>query len=139
MSAAGKNAVLLLAHGSPDSVADIPDFLRNVTSGRPIPPQVIQEIKHRYAMIGRSPLREITLQQGGLLAAELKLPVYVGMRNWAPYIADTVKEMVSAGVSRAVVICLAPQNSRTSVGLYKRAVLGAAGNSLGTTGSDKSS
>jgi protoporphyrin/coproporphyrin ferrochelatase len=124
MSAAGKTAVLLLAHGSPDSVADIPEFLRNVTSGRPIPSQVVEEITHRYAMIGRSPLREITLQQGELLAAELKLPVYVGMRNWTPYIPDVVAQMTSDGIAQAVAICLAPQNSRTSVGLYRRALFG---------------
>ena len=124
MSAAEKSAVLLLAHGSPDSVADVPEFLRNVTGGRSIPPQVVEEIKHRYALIGRSPLREITFQQGGLLASELKLPVYVGMRNWSPYIADVVAQMAADGVSHAVVICLAPQNSRTSVGLYRRALFG---------------
>jgi len=124
MSAAGETAVLLLAHGSPDSVADVPEFLRNVTSGRAIPPQVIEEIKHRYGKIGRSPLREITLQQGELCAAELKLPVYVGMRNWTPYIPDVVAQMTSDGVTQAVAICLAPQNSRTSVGLYRRALFG---------------
>lgn len=122
LSADGKNAVLLLAHGSPDSVDEIPEFLGQITRGRPVPPEVIEEVKHRYGLIGRSPLTVLTLQQGELLAEELKLPVYVGMRNWKPFIADTIATMKSDGVGRAVVICLAPQNSRTSVGLYRAAL-----------------
>lgn len=122
MSASGRNAVLLLAHGSPDSVAEIPEFLSQITRGRPVPPEVIEKVKHRYALIGRSPLTVLTLRQGELLAEELKLPVYVGMRNWKPFIANTIATMKSDGVERAVVICLAPQNSRTSVGLYRAAL-----------------
>jgi protoporphyrin/coproporphyrin ferrochelatase len=117
-----KAAVLLLAHGSPDSVDEVPEFLLRVTGGRPLPPQVVDEVKHRYGIIGRSPLTEMTLKQSQLLQQELGCPVYVGMRNWAPFIDDAVRAMVSDDVSRAVVICLAPQNSRTSVGLYRAAL-----------------
>jgi protoporphyrin/coproporphyrin ferrochelatase len=117
-----RDAVLLLAHGSPDSVDEIPEFLNQITRGRPVPLEVIEEVKHRYGLIGRSPLTVLTLRQGELLAEELKLPVYVGMRNWKPFIADTIASMKSDGVGRAVVICLAPQNSRTSVGLYRAAL-----------------
>jgi ferrochelatase len=120
-------AVLLLAHGTADSIDDIPAFLRNVTGGQSVPPQVIKEVRHRYALIGHSPMNEITARQGELLARELKLPVYVGMRNWKPLIPDVVKKMASDGVARALAICLAPQNSRTSVGLYRKAVEGEAG------------
>jgi protoporphyrin/coproporphyrin ferrochelatase len=118
-----KDAVLLLAHGSPESVEDVPEFLIRVTGGRGLPPQVVEEIKHRYGLIGRSPLTDLTREQAELLAAELQLPVYVGMRNWKPFIDDTVRTMIADGVTRAVVICLAPQNSRTSVGLYRAAVM----------------
>jgi ferrochelatase len=118
-----KDAVLLLAHGSPDSADDVPEFLIRVTGGRGLPPHVVEEIKHRYALIGRSPLTELTQKQATSLANELKLPVYVGMRNWKPYIADTVQSMTADGITRTVVICLAPQNSRTSVGLYRAAVM----------------
>jgi protoporphyrin/coproporphyrin ferrochelatase len=122
LSADQRNAVLLLAHGSPDSVDEIPEFLNQITRGRPVPPEVIEEVKHRYGLIGRSPLTGLTLRQGELLAEELKLPVYVGMRNWKPFIADTIATMKSDGIGRAAVICLAPQNSRTSVGLYRAAL-----------------
>ncbi len=114
-------AVLLLAHGSPDSPEEVPDFLRNI-AGRPLPPNVVEEVKHRYALIGHSPLTEITVKQAAGAARELRLPVYLGMRNWKPFIADTVKQMSADGISHAVVICLAPQNSQTSVGLYRRAL-----------------
>ena len=115
-------AVLLLAHGSPDSVDEVPDFLLRVTGGRPLPPEVTEAVKHRYQTIGRSPLTEITLMQGELLAQKLGLPVYVGMRNWRPFTSQTLRQMVSDGIHHAVVICLAPHNSRTSVGLYRNSL-----------------
>lgn len=117
-----KQAVLLLAHGSPDSVEEIPEFLLQVTGGRALPSQVIEEVQHRYGLIGRSPLTDLTLEQGSLLSRQSGLPVYVGMRNWKPFISDAIKAMATDGVERAVVICLAPQNSRTSVGLYRAAL-----------------
>ena len=122
MANSKKNAVLLIAHGSPDSVDQVPDFLLRVTGGRPLPQPVIDEVKHRYGLIGRSPLTELTMKQAELLARELGLPVYVGMRNWKPFIADAVGAMSSDGIEHAVAICLAPQNSRTSVGLYRSAL-----------------
>ena len=122
-----KTAVLLLAHGTPDSIEEIPAYLANVTSGRPLPPAVVTEIQHRYSLIGHSPLTEITLQQSAHISEELGLPTYVGMRNWKPYIRETVLQMAADGITQALAICLAPHNSRTSVGLYRRAVIGETG------------
>jgi ferrochelatase len=101
-----------------------------VTSGRAIPAQVVEEIQHRYAQIGRSPLTDITREQADELARVLDTPVYFGMRNWHPFIAKAVEQMLADGVTEAIVICLAPQNSRTSVGLYRKAVLAAAGDKM---------
>ena len=126
----GTRAVLLLAHGTPDTLADIPAYLSNVVSGRPMPSSVIDEITHRYGLIGTSPLTALTLEQARLLSELIGLPVYVGMRNWKPYIADTVRRMKADGITEAVAICLAPQNSRTSVGLYRRAVFAEAGEAI---------
>jgi ferrochelatase len=67
------------------------------------------------------------MQQASAISAELALPTYVGMRNWKPYIRDAVLRMAADGVTHAVAICLAPHNSRTSVGLYRRAVVGETG------------
>ena len=128
-----KRAVLLLAHGTPETVDQIPEYLRNVVSGRPVPQAVVEEIQHRYSLIGKSPLTEITNEQARMVERELAAagqpaPVYVGMRNWRPYIPDVVKKMRAEGIEEAAVLCMAPQNSRTSVGLYRRAVEAEAGN-----------
>jgi ferrochelatase len=120
-------AILLLAHGTPDALHEIPEYLSNVTGGRPLPQEAIDEITHRYGLIGRSPLTELTNAQARLLEEHSGIPVYVGMRNWKPYIATTVRQMRNDGVTAAAAICLAPQNSRTSVGLHRRAVLAEAG------------
>src|SRR5580658_5823718 len=98
-----KQAVLLLAHGTPETIEQIPEYLRNVVSGRPLPQALIEEIQHRYARIGHSPLTEITfaqarLVQEGLAAAGHTVPVYVGMRNWRPYIPEVVRQMRADGI-----------------------------------------
>src|ERR1700722_4133523 len=131
-----QTAILLLAHGTPDVLSEMAEYLSNVTNGRPLPQEVIEELQHRYAKIGLRdeplpegpPLTRWTLQQAALLEALLSEQgepvsrVYVGMRNWHPYIADVVARMRTDGVTRFKAVCLAPQNSRTSVGLYRRAV-----------------
>jgi len=117
-----QTAVLLIAHGSPERVEDIPEFLQNISRGRPMPEAVVREVQHRYSLIGSSPLTRITNQQAEGVARELGIPSYVGMRNWQPFIADTLRQMTSDNVQQAVAVCLAPHNSRTSVGLYKEAL-----------------
>jgi len=134
-----KSAVLLLAHGTPDVLEEMAEYLGKVTGGRTLPNEVVAELQHRYAQIGLGetpggeppPLTKWTMAQGRLLEQALKADgtderVYVGMRNWHPYIADVVGQMRLDGVTRIQAVCLAPQNSRTSVGLYRRAVLAAA-------------
>ena len=119
-----KRAVLLIAHGSPERVEDIPEFLQNISRGRPMSDDVVREVQHRYSLIGSSPLTRLTQAQAAGVEHELGMPVYVGMRNWRPFIADTLRQMISDGVGYAVAICLAPHNSRTSVGLYKEVLFG---------------
>src|SRR5215813_2987500 len=122
VAAPSRTAVLLLAHGTPESPDQIPEYLRFVTGGRPLPEQVIEEIRHRYSLIGFSPLTCWTLRQADQLAQQVNLPVFSGMRNWRPFIVDAVRSIAAQGFDRVIAICLAPQNSRTSVGLYRRAV-----------------
>src|SRR5512146_2550278 len=122
-----KRAVLMLAHGTPEKPENVPAYLRNVTSGRPLPEAVVKEVQHRYELIGQSPLTCWTLEQADKISAELGIPAYVGMRNWKPYISEAVKQMSADGVKHSVAICMAPHNSRTSVGLYRRAIIGETG------------
>jgi ferrochelatase len=129
------SAVLLLAHGTPDFLGEMAEYLSKVTGGRTLPNEVVEELKHRYALIGlrETPgeepphLTKWTILQGAALEKMLDgTRVYIAMRNWHPYIADVVEQMRSDGVTRIRAICLAPQNSRTSVGLYRRALVTAA-------------
>jgi ferrochelatase len=124
------SAILLLAHGTPNILGEMAEYLARVTNGRPMPTHVIEELQHRYAEIGLTdtpppdgpPLTRWTLRQAALLGEQLHTKVYVAMRNWHPYIADVVAQMSADGVTHARVLCLAPQNSRTSTGLYRRAL-----------------
>jgi protoporphyrin/coproporphyrin ferrochelatase len=116
-----KQAVLLLAHGAPERVDDVPEYLKFVRSGRPVSPQLIEEISHRYAAIGgASPLRQWTQAQAEALEKQLGIPVYFGMRNWHPFIRETMDRVRDSGAERLAAICLAPQYSKMSVGFYFR-------------------
>jgi ferrochelatase len=139
MSPSDLTAVLLLAHGTPDVLGEMSEYLAKVTGGRALPHEVVEELQHRYAQIGlrdtpgdqAPPLTRWTLTQAHLLEQALAaggnpLRVYAGMRNWHPYIADVVSQIRSDGVTRLIAICLAPQNSRTSIGLYRRALMSVA-------------
>ncbi len=118
-----KQAVLLLAHGAPENLDGIPEYLKNVLGGRPVPPQVEEEVRRRYVEIGGgSPLLARTREQASALEAVLGLPVYFGMRNWHPSIKQTMGRLQADNIERAVAICLAPQYSKASVGLYFRRV-----------------
>src|SRR3954454_1917138 len=102
------DAVLLVAFGGPQGPADIRPFLENVLRGRRVSAARIEEVAHHYEMFGGvSPLTELTLQQARALEAELRarsvpLPVHVGMRNWHPFVSDTLAHMAAAGVRRAI-------------------------------------
>ena len=117
-------AVLLMAHGTPESVDQMADYLRLVRGGREPSAELIEEMTHNWEAIGgRSPLTDITLQQGRALQTQLAadglaLPVAVGMRNWRPFIADAVGEIYRNGAVRIVGIPLAPQFSTLSVQKY---------------------
>src|SRR5438552_543993 len=100
---AGTNSIgiLMMAHGAPERLEDIPEFLLNVRGGRPLPEAAVQEIIRRYALIGGgSPLLRHTRCQAEALARLLQLPVYVGMRNWKPYIAEALERVCADGIER---------------------------------------
>ena len=113
-----------MAHGAPTSVDDIPLYLKNIRGGTDSSPEVIQIIRDRYEAIGgSSPLLEITKSQAENLEKFLNqnggnFKVYIGMRNWVPYIRDVVKQMLEDGVEKILALCLAPQYSTWSTKLY---------------------
>jgi len=117
-------AVLLMAHGTPESVDQMAQYLRLVRGGREPSAELVEEMSHNWRAIGgRSPLTDITLQQAAALKVELSrtglnVPVSVGMRNWSPFIADAARDIQASGTKCVVGIPLAPQFSTLSVQKY---------------------
>lgn len=124
----GYDAVLLIAFGGPNSMNEVRPFLASVLRGRSVPPERIEAVVQHYAAIGgRSPLNELTLRQAEALRRLLQvegpaLPVYVGMRNWHPYLRETLAAMQHAGTRRAVGFILAAQQNDASWDRYQRDV-----------------
>ena len=116
-----KLGVLLVAHGAPERVEDVEEYLGYVRGGRPGSPEVLAEVRSRYAAIGgSSPLLRWTRAQAEALQRLLGVPVFFGMRNWHPFLRETMDQVRGAGVDRLAAVCLAPQYSELSVGLYIR-------------------
>ena len=121
-------AVLLMAHGTPSSLADMPEYLKSVRGGRPPSAELIEEMTHNYRAIGgRSPLDRDHAGAGRRAAHRLgpDIPVAVGMRNWHPFINDAMSDCRRAGVDRIIGLPLAPQFSTLSVQKYMDAATAA--------------
>ncbi len=120
MSVTPFDSVLLVAFGGPERPEEIRPFLRIVSEGRRIPPERIEEVAHHYEAIGgRSPLSDLTrLQAAGLRRAlacrGIAWPVYVGMRNWCPFLHETLAEMRDRRHRRALAIILSSFQTEAS-------------------------
>jgi len=117
-----------MAHGTPSSLDEMPEYLTLVRGGRPPSPELLHEMRENYGAIGgRSPLTDITNAQAAALRARLgpEMPVAVGMRNWTPFIKDAIGELAAAGVTRVIGIPMAPQFSTLSVQKYHDAAASA--------------
>ena len=118
-----------MALGGPDSLASVEPFLNDVRGGRPTSPELLREITERYrATGGQSPVPAIMTDLVSRLEARLNTAgppcfrVYRGFRHWHPFIRETYRDIVKDGVKRLIGVCMAPQNSRLSVGAYVRKV-----------------
>jgi protoporphyrin/coproporphyrin ferrochelatase len=114
-----KTAVVLMAYGSPTRLEDVPAYLEDIRGGRPSAPGTLQHLVERYRGIGGSPLNEITERQRAALERELGLPVFVGMKHWAPRISEAVEQALATGAERIVGLVLAPHYSKLSIGGYR--------------------
>jgi protoporphyrin/coproporphyrin ferrochelatase len=131
------DAVLVIAFGGPNGPDDVRPFLANVLRGRRVSPQRVEDVVHHYELFGGvSPLTDITLKQARgleqrLASAGRALPVYVGMRNWHPLMANTIRAMAADGVRRAIGLILAPHRSYSSCTQYRQNVIDARAQSAG--------
>ena len=121
-----KQAVLIMAYGSPESLDDIEPYLLDVRGGRATPAELVEEIKGRYAAIGgKSPLLTIARAQAqaledvlNLSAQESTFKVFVGMRHWFPYIQEAVNDILQEDFHQIPAICMTPYFSKMSTQAY---------------------
>jgi ferrochelatase len=118
------DAFLLVSFGGPEGPDDVMPFLRNVTRGRGVPEERLAVVaEHYHAFGGVSPINQqcrdlLTAVRADFAASGLSLPVYWGNRNWAPYLADTVRAMAADGVQRAVAFVTSAYSSYSSCRQY---------------------
>ncbi len=114
--------ILLMAHGGPNKLTDLPGYLANIRSGRTTSKRIIQELTHQYEKIGGfSPLLSHSQKQMEALQNRLnpeEFRCYLGMRYWPPYIEESIEQMCQDGIQKAIAIVLAPQYSTVSVAKY---------------------
>ena len=122
-------AVILMAYGSPDRLADVPDYYADIRGGRPIAPEHLDDLVARYRALGiddsdaRSPLNAITEETRSALERELGVPVLTGMRHWDPRITSAVETALELGHAPLVGLVLAPHWSTLSVARYEQLFL----------------
>lgn len=121
-------AILLMAYGSPNSLDEVGEYLRQVRGGRSSTTEEIERLKDRYRQVGgQTPLLRITLAQAKALEEKLRSEqldskVYIGMKHWHPFIEDVVEKIVSDRSTSIIGLALAPHYSRLSIGGYADAV-----------------
>jgi ferrochelatase len=113
-----------MAYGSPDRLADVPAYYRDIRGGRPIPPELIDDLVERYRLLGiddESPLTAITEETRAALERELgEVPVFTGMKHWTPRIAEAAEHALAVGAETIVGLVLAPHFSSMSIGGYRQ-------------------
>jgi len=116
------DAVVLMAYGSPERLADVPAYYADIRGGRPVAPEHLEDLVARYRRLGieeSSPLNAITEETRAALERELELPVFTGMKHWTPRIADAADAAVASGAERIVGLVLAPHYSALSIKGYR--------------------
>ena len=125
-----KTAVVLMAYGSPNRIEDVPAYYADIRGGRPIRPELMDDLVARYRRLGideSNPLNEITEATRTALESELGLPVFTGMRHWQPRIAEAVEQALAGGAAEIVGLVLAPHYSGMSIERYRALLVDALG------------
>jgi ferrochelatase len=122
------DSVLMIGFGGPTRADEVRPFLDNVLRGRPIPRERYEDVVHHYDLLGgRSPYNDLTMRQAAALRAELqkkgvRMPVAVGMRNWKPYVADSMRALAESGARRVLGFIMAAHRSEASFERYQATV-----------------
>jgi len=122
---AAYDAILLAGFGGPEGQDDVIPFLRNVTGGRGIPEERLEEVATHYRHFGGvSPINDQNrvlraALQGELDRRGIDLPVIWGNRNWAPYLSDTISEAHDAGRDRLLAIATSAYSSYSGCRQYR--------------------
>src|ERR1700704_1833385 len=116
--------VVLMTYGSPRDLDDVGAYMTRVRSGRAPSAEDLDEFRRRYALIGMSPLIEITRMQAVRLQAVLgeEFRVAAGMRFSSPSIEDAVRDLREQGVERVLGLILSPQYSPILMQGYVQAI-----------------
>ena len=115
-------AVVLMAYGSPERLADVPAYYADIRGGRPVLPEHLADLVERYRRLGiedSSPLNAITEATRAALERELAVPVFTGMKHWPPRIADAAERALAGGADTIVGLVLAPHYSALSIKGYR--------------------
>jgi protoporphyrin/coproporphyrin ferrochelatase len=116
-------AVVLMAYGSPERLADVPEYYRDIRGGRPIKPKHLEDLVDRYRRLGieeGSPLNAVTEETRAALERELDdVPVFTGMKHWTPRIAEAAERALASGAQTVVGLVLAPHYSELSIDGYR--------------------
>jgi len=112
--------ILLLGHGTVESLDDLPPFLANIRRGRPAPPELLHEIRRRYETIGGSPLLRISREVAKCLEEKVGQRVHLAMRFWHPFAKDVLREVSEAGCTMLEVVPLAPYSGHVYSGEMQR-------------------
>ncbi len=118
-----------MAYGSPERLEDVPAYYADIRGGRPIRPELLDDLVERYRALGideGSPLNAITEETRAALERELELPVFTGMRHWQPRIAEAAERALAGGATTVVGLVLAPHYSSTVDRQVPRAARGRA-------------
>jgi protoporphyrin/coproporphyrin ferrochelatase len=120
-----------MAYGSPERLDDVPEYYRDIRGGRPIRPELLEDLVARYRAMGiedESPLNAITEDTRAALERELGVPVFTGMKHWHPRIAEAADWAVAGGADTIVGLVLAPHFSELSIVGYREQLEAAVGN-----------
>ena len=125
------DAILVVSFGGPEGMDDVIPFLENVTRGRNVPRERLEEVAHHYELFGG--VSPINAQNRALIAAlraeldahGIDLPIYFGNRNWDPFLTDALREMAADGVERALAFFTSAYSSYSGCRQYREDIFNA--------------